>query len=156
MNAHINYDLPQALLAAISDDEFDDPMLVARRGTDHERIDAILASRVDAEDRELQKVERPGDRTRLDRMLKPFNQAATKRFMKESRRKVWRNALALSRARHDGPAVFAGRLKELEVLSRRRVEDLRVPGQVLIKLAVRGFGVELPANGLQSRRPSSG
>ena len=145
MNAHINYDLPQALLAAITDDEFNDATVVARRGIDHERIDAILASRVDAEDRELQRVESPGDRTRLDRLLKPFNQAATKRFMKESRRKVWRNALALSEARREGRAALTARLAELEDLSRRRVEDLRVPGQVLMKLAVRGFGVELPA-----------
>lgn len=144
MNAHINYDLPQALLVAITDDEFVDSALVARRNIDHERIDAILASRVDAEDLELQRVEGPGDRTRLDRMLKPFNQAATKRFMRESRRKVWRNALALSVARRSGPAALTARLAELEELSRRRVEDLRVPGQVLIKLAVRGFGVELP------------
>jgi hypothetical protein len=144
MNAHINYDLPQALIAAISDEEFQDADLVAKRGIDHERIDAILASRVDAEDVELQRVETPGDRTRLDRMLKPFNQAATKRFMKESRRKVWRNAVALSAARIEGPAVLKARLAELEELSRRRIEDLRVPGQVLIKLAVRGFGVELP------------
>ncbi|MEP7203772.1 MAG: DUF5995 family protein [Ilumatobacteraceae bacterium] len=145
MNAHINYDLPQALLAVITDDEFVDSAVVARRNVDHERIDAILSSRVDAEDLELQRVETPGDRTRLDRMLKPFNQAATKRFMKESRRKVWRNAVALSIARRRGPAVLGARLSELEDLSRRRVEDLRIPGQVLIKLAIRGFGVELPA-----------
>jgi hypothetical protein len=144
MNAHINYDLPQALLAAITDEEFADPAVVKRRGIDHERIDAILASRVDAEDIELQRVEKPGDRTRLDRMLKPFNQAATKRFMTESRRKVWRNALALNQARREGPQTLTARLVELEDLSRRRIEDLRVPGQVLIKLAVRGFGVELP------------
>lgn len=143
MNAHINYDLPQALLAAITDDEFGDDSLVERRGVDHERIDAILASRVDAEDRELQLVERPGDRTRLDRMLKPFNQSATKRFMKESRRKVWRNAVLLSEARRAGPDALSARLTELEELSRRRIEDLRVPGQVLIKLAVKGFGVSL-------------
>jgi hypothetical protein len=145
MNAHINYDLPQALLATITDVEFDDATLVARREIDHERIDAILASRVDAEDRELQRLERPGDRTLLDRMMKPLNQAGTKRFMKESRRKVWRNALALNVARREGPAQLTARIAELEDLSRRRVEDLRVPGQVLVKLAIRGFGVELPA-----------
>src|SRR5436309_15985332 len=53
MNAHINYDLPQALLQVITDQEFDDPALVARRGRDHEHVDAILASRVAAEDGEL-------------------------------------------------------------------------------------------------------
>ena len=143
MNAHINYDLPQALIAAISDDEFADEALVKRRGIDHERIDAILASRVDDEDKELQKVERPGDRTLLDRMLTPFNKSATKRFMRESRRKVWRNAVILSAARRRGDEALQECLRQLEDLSRRRIEDLRVPGQVLIKLAVRGFGVEL-------------
>lgn len=34
MNAHINYDLPQALLAVISDDEFDDPAVLARRAAE--------------------------------------------------------------------------------------------------------------------------
>ena len=34
MNAHINYDLPQALILVITDDQFDDPALVdAARGT---------------------------------------------------------------------------------------------------------------------------
>lgn len=143
MNAHINYDLPQALIAAITDEEFEDAALVARRRVDHERIDAILASRVDAEDKELQLVELPGDRTLLDRMMKPLNQAGTTRFMKESRSKVWRNAVTLSTARRQGLAPLAAKLAELEELSRQRVEDLRAPGQVLIKLAVRGFGVEL-------------
>ena len=31
MNAHINYDLPQALLAVITEEEFDDAALLARR-----------------------------------------------------------------------------------------------------------------------------
>ena len=144
MNAHINYDLPQALLAAITPEEFADPEMVRRRGIDHERIDLILASRVDAEDKELQKLEQPGDRTWLDKLLTPFNQAATKRFMKESRRKVWRNATILNAARLEGPDVLRARLQQLENLSRRRIEDLRVPRQVLLMLAIRGFGVALP------------
>ena len=53
INAHVNYDLPQALLAVISDDDFTDPVLMARRNRDHERIDAILPSRVGREDGEL-------------------------------------------------------------------------------------------------------
>ena len=53
MNAHINYDLPQALLAVISDEQFDDPALLARREADHRAIDNVLASRVAAEDDEL-------------------------------------------------------------------------------------------------------
>src|SRR5260221_8363537 len=38
MNAHINYDLPQALLAVISDAEFDDPALGARRAPHHRHL----------------------------------------------------------------------------------------------------------------------
>jgi hypothetical protein len=40
INAHVNYDLPQALLAVISDDDFTDASLMASRRRDHERIDA--------------------------------------------------------------------------------------------------------------------
>ena len=144
MNAHVNYDLPQSLLATISDEEFADPAVLARRSEDHTHIDAILASRVDAEDKELQKVELPGDRTVLDKLLTPFNQAATKRFLTEARRKVWHNAKALAEARRSGPDALAARLAELEELSRVRVATLRVPGQVLMKLAIKGFGVQLP------------
>ena len=53
MNAHINYDLPQAIVAVISDEQFDDPALIARREADHRAIDGVLASRVAAEDEEL-------------------------------------------------------------------------------------------------------
>ena len=145
MNAHVNYDLPQSLLATIDDDEFEDPDVLSNRLRDHGHIDAILASRVDAEDKELQKVERPGDRTVLDKLLTPLNQAATRRFLAEARRKVWYNARLLSEARRQSPDALAARLAELEELSRVRVADLRAPGQVLVKLAVRGFGVELLA-----------
>jgi hypothetical protein len=145
MNAHINYDLPLALLAVISDEEFDDPATMRRRRADHERIDAILAGRVAAEDAELVKVERPGDRTRLDHLLVPFNQAATHRFLAEARHKVWRNATLLSHARRGG--AIERRLAELEALCAQRVRDLRAPGQVLLRLARRGFGVELAEQG---------
>jgi hypothetical protein len=143
MNAHINYDLPQALIQVITDQEFDDPALVARRGRDHEHIDAILASRVAAEDGELKRVEQPGDRTLLDRLLTPFNRAGSKRFLKEAREKVWRNAQALSRARRQGVVELSSRLVELEQLSAARVADLRRPGQVLLRLSRDGFGVLL-------------
>ena len=92
INAHVNYDLPQALLAVISDAQFDDPLVVQRRARDHEHIDAVLSSRVAAEDRSLE-----GKRTTLDRVLTPLNRLGTKRFLTEARQKVWRNARALSR-----------------------------------------------------------
>ena len=143
MNAHINYDLPQALVAVISDEGFDDPELIARRARDHEHIDAILVSRVAAEDRELRVQELPGDRTLLDRVLTPFNRSGTKRFLKEARAKVWRNARALSVARRSGAGALEARLLELEERSRARVADLLAPGQVIRKLARDGFGVLL-------------
>ena len=77
-------------------------------------------------------------------MLQPFNRQGTKRFLKEARRKVWANARALNEARRDGPDAVAARLGELEILSEARVADLRAPGQVILKLARRGFGVVLP------------
>src|SRR4249919_3073319 len=39
INAHVNYDLPQALLAVITDEEFADPARLAARQRDHEAID---------------------------------------------------------------------------------------------------------------------
>jgi hypothetical protein len=141
INAHINFDLPQALLAVISDREFADPDVVSRRGRDHERIDGVLSGRVAAEDREL------GSRsslTLLDRALAPLNRLASRRFLREARQKVWRNTLELHRARIAGPDAFAVRLAELEVLSAARIADLLAPGPVLLRLAVAGFGVLLP------------
>jgi len=142
MNAHINYDLPQALLAVITDEEFDDADLIGRREADHKAIDDILASRVSAEGDELVSIYGPG--SLLDRLLKPFNQSSTRRFLREARQKVWANAISLSQARRSGAGVYAVRLAELEELSAAKVTELQAPGHVLLKLAVTGFGVRLP------------
>src|SRR3954447_21684046 len=50
MNAHINYDLPQALLEVITPEQFDQPELVQRRSKDHAHVDEVLMARVSAED----------------------------------------------------------------------------------------------------------
>ena len=142
MNAHINYDLPQALLAVITDEQFDDPALLARREADHRAVDGVLASRVAAEDDELTRVSGPPPL--LDRLLRPFNQLGTKRFLREAREKVWANAIVLSRARRQGAGAYAARLAQLEELSADKVTALQAPGQVLLKLAATGFGVRLP------------
>ena len=141
INAHINYDLPQALLAVITDADFDNPAVLDRRRRDHERIDGILAGRVGAEDDELSAVSAV---SLLDRALTPLNHAASKRFLREARQKVWHNTRALQQARRDGPETYADRLAELEVLSAAKIADLLAPGQVLLRLAVAGFGVVLP------------
>ena len=139
INAHVNYDLPQALLAVIPEDEFADPVLLARRQRDHERIDEVLSRQVRAEDDELARRS-----TRLDHALAPLNRWASRRFLREARRKVWHNTVALHGARTAGPQPYAARLAELEQRSADRIADLLAPGQVLLRLAVTGFGVVLP------------
>ncbi len=142
MNAHINYDLPQALLAVISDEDFGDETLIARREADHRAIDRALASRVGAEADELARISGPVPR--LDRMLRPLSQLGTQRFLREAREKVWANAIALSHARLRGPDAYLSLLSQLEELSAAKVAVLQAPGQVLLRLAATGFGVRLP------------
>jgi hypothetical protein len=141
MNAHINYDLPQSLIRMIGPADFGSADVLARRGGDHERIDDVLASRVGAEDVELERA--GGRRTRLDRALAPVNRRASRLFLRESRRKVWANTAVLHRARTRGPAAYAAALADLEAASAARVADLLRPGPVLLRLAVHGFGVTL-------------
>lgn len=141
INAHVNYDLPQALLAVISDDDFANPLLMDRRRRDHERIDRVLASRVSAEDDELTAA---GGASLLDRVLTPLNRLGSKRFLREARQKVWHNTLELQASRLAGPDEYAARLAELELLSAAKIADLLQPGQVILRLAIAGFGVTLP------------
>ncbi len=141
INAHVNYDLPQALLAVIDDADFADGQVMARRRRDHERIDAVLSSRVAAEDHELSAI---GRVTLIDRLFTPLNRLGSKRFLREARQKVWHNTLELQDARRAGPNEYAVRLAELELLGAAKIADLLQPGQVLLRLAVAGFGVTLP------------
>jgi hypothetical protein len=127
----------------ITDEQFDDATMLARREADHRAIDDVLAARVAAEDDELTRLSGPGPL--LDRLLRPFNRLGTQRFLREARRKVWANAIALSRARRQGPNTYAAVLAQLEELSAAKVTTLQAPGQVLLKLAATGFGVRLPA-----------
>ena len=43
-----------------------------------------------------------------------------------------------------GELVYNDRLAELEVLAAAKIADLLRPGQVLLRLAMTGFGVTLP------------
>jgi hypothetical protein len=139
INAHVNYDLPQALLAVIGEQDWDDPLLLARRREDHGRIDGVLASRVKAEEDEF-----GNEQTFFDRAIGPLNRLGSKRFLRESREKVWLNTEQLHAARVIGPQAYRERLAELELLSAAKVVDLLAPGQILLRLAVSGFGVVLP------------
>lgn len=144
INAHINFDLPQALLAVIPDEDFADPVIVGRRRRDHQKIDGILSGRVAAEDAEFGP---RSARSLLDRALTPLNRLGSRRFLREAREKVWHNTMELQQARAAGSGGYAARLGELEVLSAARIADLLAPGQVLLRLAVAGFGVVLPPVG---------
>ncbi len=144
INAHINYDLPQSLVSVIPEEEFADPAVLDRRLRDHQRIDAVLGARVAAEDAELRTL---GHVPLADRLLTPVNRLASRRLLREARRKVWHNTFALRDARLAGADRYDERLRELEVLSASRISDLLEPGPVLIRLAAGGFGVRLPPPG---------
>jgi hypothetical protein len=141
LNAHINYDLPQALLAVISPADFDDPRRLASRQDDHRHIDSVLQARVGAESTELNAISRV---TLLDRILQPANRAASRRFLTEAREKVWRNAAVLDRDRRRGDTALTATTAVLETLCADRVRDLSRGGLVLLRLARHGFGVLLP------------
>lgn len=141
MNAHINYDLPQSLIAVIPPGDFASPSVLESRRRDHERIDDVLAARVGEEDVALQRA--GGRRTSLDRVLAPVNRQASRLFLREARRKVWANTGALHAARLQGDAAYVVRLADLEAVSADRVADLLRPGPVLVRLAMHGFGVTL-------------
>ena len=68
----------------------------------------------------------------------------SQRFLREARQKLWHNTLELQDARLAGPHQYAARLAELELLSAAKIADLLRPGQVVLRLAVAGFGVTLP------------
>jgi hypothetical protein len=142
MNAHINYDLPQAMLAVISEADFKDPALLACREADHRHIDQVLASLTGASKRLTQIAGR--SRGMTFRLADRANRAATRRCLAEARGKVWANAGILARARRDGVASYRALLAELERLAIQRVADLTRPGPVLIRLGVGGFGITLP------------
>jgi hypothetical protein len=154
INAHINYDLPQALLAVIDGDELRDAAIMERRAADHAHVDSILVRRVSTEDRRIASVEDPGDRSIIDRLMSPFNRAGTRRFLKEGRRKVWRNTRILGEARRAGPEAYAADLQRLEALCEERVADLVESRFVIMRLARHGFGVELAARQGQEPQPT--
>ena len=140
LNAHINYDLPQAMVAVISPGDFCDSAVLERRRGDHERIDTVIGARVAAEDPEA----RAGRPVRWrHRLLAPLNRWSSRRFLRRSRRDVWLNVADLHRAREQGSQAYAERLAELESLSAAKITDLLRPGPLLLRLALRGFGVRL-------------
>ena len=85
-----------------------------------------------------------GARGLLDRILTPANRLSSRRFLREARHKVWLNVAELQRARLDGEGAYDARLAELELLAAAKIADMLRPGQVLLRLAMAGFGITLP------------
>jgi hypothetical protein len=137
LNAHVNWDLPQALLAVIDDEDLGSESLVASRRRDHARIDEVLAAQTAAEGRRL-------NGGLVGRALVPVNTWLTHRFLPRAREQAWRNVLVLAAGRRTGPEAYAARLQNLDALSSAKVTELLDPHWVLARVAVRGFGVELP------------
>jgi Family of unknown function (DUF5995) len=142
VNAHINFDLPRSMVRMIPPADFADPAVVARRHRDHSAVDAVLAAAVATEDRALQAA--GSRRSALDRVAAPANRLAVRIFLSESRRKVWANTRQLHAARLAGPGAYERRVADLSEAAAAWVADLLRPGPVLLRLAVRGFGVRLP------------
>jgi hypothetical protein len=149
LNAHLNYDLPQALLQVDVDGGLQDERRAELRRTDFTHIDTVMLRRLPEEYRHLRALGGPAASEVLARLLYPVNTLASRRWLVAARRSVWHNAAELSQARVAGPAALARRVADLEVLCAARVADLLRPGQVLLRLGVVGFGVTLP------RRPAS-
>jgi hypothetical protein len=137
LNAHVNWDLPRALLGVLDDDDLDDPALVASRLRDHDRINLVLASRTVDEGRRL-------NGGVVGRLIVPVNTWLTHRFLPQAREQAWHNVLALAEGRRQGPDAFAGRLHDLDALASARVVELLEPRWALARATLRGFGVTLP------------
>ena len=137
LNAHLNWDLPQALLAVLDDHDVGSESLLDVRRRDFVRINDVLAARVAAEGREL------NGRLR-GRLMVPVNTWLTHRFLPRAREQAWRNVLDLVHVRRLGPDPFAARLHDLDALASAKVAELLEPRWVLPRVALRGFGVVLP------------
>ena len=137
LNAHVNWDLPQALLAVLDDDDLASETLVASRLRDHARINEVLAAQTTAEGRRL-------NGRLAGRLLLPVNTWLTHRFLPRAREQAWHNVLVLAQARRQGPEAWADGLRDLDALASAKVTELLDPRWVLARVAVRGFGVALP------------
>ena len=137
LNAHVNWDLPQAVLAVVDDDDLADEALIASRLRDHDRIDAVLAGRTVAEGRLL-------NGGLGSTLMLPVNTWLTHRFLPRAREQAWNTVLALAAGRRAGPEAYAARLHDLDTLASAKVAELLEPRWALARTTFRGFGVSLP------------
>ena len=151
LNAHLNFDLPAALLSVTTAADRGDDALVAVRLADFTHIDTVMVRRIPEEYGHLRALGGPVRQEVLARLLYPLNSLASRRWLVAARRSVWHNAGELAAADAAGEVELARRVADLEVLCGAKVADLLRPGQVLLRLAVVGFGVTLPPIGAAAR-----
>ena len=137
LNAHVNWDLPQAVLAVVSDEDLASEAVVASRLRDHDRINAVLAGRTVAEGRLL-------NGGLGGTLMLPVNTWLTHRFLPRARQEAWHNVLALADGRREGPDAYAARLRDLDTLASAKVTELLQPRWALPRVTLRGFGVTVP------------
>lgn len=145
LNAHLNFDLPRALLAVLSPGDLEDAAQRDLRQSDFDHVDEVMLRRIPEEYRHLRGLSGPLGQEVLARLLYPLNLRASRRWLVQARRAVWHNALELALAQAAGEQALARRVADLDVLCAAKVADLLRPGQVLLRLGVSGFGVQLPA-----------
>jgi hypothetical protein len=98
INAHINFDLAQAIVANLDDDELTDDGALRRRKFDHDQVNNLLTRSIDPIQDMLARDYEPliavGDRLLggLDELLSQFG-------LKYYRQQVWDNALTLAAAK---------------------------------------------------------
>jgi hypothetical protein len=111
------------------------------RQADHGHVDAVLRAQVGAEDDELNAI---STNSLVDRLLRPANRAATRRFLAGGSGKGMVQRGRPRSARRVGTDDYASKIAVLEEHATARVRDLTRPGPVLISLARKGFGVLMP------------
>jgi hypothetical protein len=137
LGVQLNFDLPQAVLAVTSDDDFTHPDVLTVHQWDHERIDAIMAPRL--ADHLAQ-----SDSRLVNRALVPLSRLGIRLILRDARECLWRNVGQLHSARLLGESAYRKRLAELEAITAERVQELQSSGPAVVRYTVAGFGLRLP------------
>ena len=140
INAHVNYDLPQALLQVITTTTSRTSLSWRVGGATTNASTRCSVSRVADEGDALAG---PDGLSLFDRLMLPLNRLGSRRFLREARQKVWHNTVELHDARVQVlmPTTASGRAR-----GARRCEDRRPAptGAGDPAPALTGFGVTLP------------
>jgi Family of unknown function (DUF5995) len=102
INAHINYDLPQAIAANLREhDDLKDALTLQRRKFDHDQVNLILARTVDPVQRTIGEDYGHGIDA-IDRLFGPVDDQVSDWELAHYREQVWWHALAFAGAEERG------------------------------------------------------